>query len=210
MTTQRNPAHADEEPDVAGAQADPGASPPADPARHAPEAPDGAHRVRGDDQWTGYSLPAKVRRDAGWTQPAGNAWPPSHPEASDPASYPALRRAVDMQSGPHPSLADEQDAPPPPGHPGDGNRARPAGAEQWGDAAAGAVGGPVGPAPDAASASGTYPALRRAVDRVGGGADAGPTPTSLPTTRTTVPAGVPTPVPRPWAAAAPRPARERP
>ncbi|MBB6170812.1 GTP-binding protein EngB required for normal cell division [Nocardiopsis mwathae] len=169
MTTQRNPAHADEEPDVAGAQADPGASPPADPARHAPEAPDGAHRVRGDDQWTGYSLPAKVRRDAGWTQPAGNAWPPSHPEASDPASYPALRRAVDMQSGPHPSLADEQDAPPPPGHPGDGNRARPAGAEQWGDAAAGAVGGPVGPAPDAASASGTYPALRRAVDRVGGG-----------------------------------------
>ncbi|GAA1992952.1 YfjP family GTPase [Nocardiopsis rhodophaea] len=161
MTTQRNPAHADEEPDVAEPQADSGASPAPDTAPNAPEAPESAHRARGDDQWTGYVLPAKARRDAGWAAPAGNAWPPNRPAEPEPRSYPALRRAVDMQSGPHPSLADDGEAQPSSEHPGEAE-AQDATGDAGGASAAGAP-------PVEETTSGAYPSLRRAVDRAGDG-----------------------------------------
>ncbi|CAM3609262.1 GTPase [Nocardiopsis gilva] len=149
---------------MAGPQADSGASPASDTARDAPEAPESAHRARGDDQWTGYVLPAKARRDAGWAAPAGNAWPPNRPAEPEPGSYPALRRAVDMQSGPHPTLADERGGQPSTDHPGQAVGPDAAGEEATGGAADAATASAV-----EETSSGAYPSLRRAVDRVGEG-----------------------------------------
>ncbi|GAB3453215.1 hypothetical protein GCM10027570_32210 [Streptomonospora sediminis] len=92
MTTHWNPAHADEEPEAAGNQesGDPGRNP----------APASRRDQRSDDRsWNGYVVPDPERTDAGWAPPAGDAWPASRPVGPPASSYPALRRAVDQQSG---------------------------------------------------------------------------------------------------------------
>ncbi|MDA0564889.1 50S ribosome-binding GTPase [Streptomonospora sp. S1-112] len=88
MTTQWNPAHADEEPEAAGNQA-------AD--RPAPQP--AADTRRAQAGWTGYVVPEADRLNAGWAPPAGDTWPARRPVGPPADSYPALRRAVDLQSG---------------------------------------------------------------------------------------------------------------
>ncbi|QBI55388.1 GTPase [Streptomonospora litoralis] len=92
MTTHWNPAHADEEPEAAGNHET------GRPSQG--EAPGSGQEARsGEQAWNGYVVPENDRANAGWAPPAGDAWPPSRPVGPPPSSYPALRRAVDQQSG---------------------------------------------------------------------------------------------------------------
>ncbi|NYI98441.1 GTP-binding protein EngB required for normal cell division [Streptomonospora nanhaiensis] len=92
MTTQWNPAHADEEPEAAGNQAADRPAP-----GPAPEPSPDARRAQAG--WTGYVVPEADRLNAGWAPPAADAWPARRPVGPPADSYPALRRAVDLQSG---------------------------------------------------------------------------------------------------------------
>lgn len=138
MTTHRNPAQADEEPQA-----------PADRERPSGE---------GTGEWSGYVVPGGGT-DAGWlhsapTRPAppeGDAWPPSRPDTGPQSAYPSLRRAVDERSG----------------EAGPGRVAGPEGAaEGVGPGEPGDPGEP-GVHGEQEHDSGSYPSLRRAVDRFG-------------------------------------------
>ncbi|GAA4908605.1 GTPase [Streptomonospora salina] len=92
MTTHWNAAHADEDPEAAGnreaGRPDSGG------------ASDSGHDARsGDRPWNGYVVPGTDRIRAGWAPPGDDSWPESRPVGPPAAAYPALRRAVDQQSG---------------------------------------------------------------------------------------------------------------
>ncbi|MDT0301246.1 GTPase [Streptomonospora wellingtoniae] len=93
MTTHWNAAHADEGPGPAG---NGGADRPQQ--SRTPGAEEDARS--GDQPWNGYVVPeTEERTRAGWAPPEGDAWPASRPVGPPASSYPALRRAVDQQSG---------------------------------------------------------------------------------------------------------------
>ncbi|MDA2805366.1 GTPase [Nocardiopsis suaedae] len=140
MTTHRNPAQADEEPQA-----------PAD--RERPSGP-------GTGEWSGYVVPGGGT-DAGWLHsgptrsapPEGDAWPPSRPDTGPQSAYPSLRRAVDERSEDADPGADPEGAEEPGGAAGAGE---PGGGE-W-----------PGGRGEQDRDSGPYPSLGRAADRFGG------------------------------------------
>ncbi|GAA4950667.1 YfjP family GTPase [Streptomonospora halophila] len=115
MTTHWNAAHADEEPGAAGND---GAGRP-DQGR----TPGSGQDARsGDQPWHGYVVPeTEERTRAGWAPPAGDTWPASRPVGPPASSYPALRRAVDQQSGTDDPEDERPEAEPPRGGAADGD-----------------------------------------------------------------------------------------
>ncbi|MDA2814084.1 50S ribosome-binding GTPase [Nocardiopsis sp. RSe5-2] len=143
MTTHRNPAQADEE----------------------PQAPADRERPSGAGEWSGYVVPGGGT-DAGWLHsgptrsapPEGDAWPPSRPDTGPQSAYPSLRRAVDERSGDEGAdRAAEADGPegPDTAAAGGGERGEPGEHEEHGEHG------------EREGDSGSYPSLRRAVDRFG-------------------------------------------
>src|SRR5690625_2708854 len=101
MTTHWNPAHADEEPEAAGNHET------GRPARDQGTG-SGQDAPGGEQAWNGYVVPeAEQRANAGWAPPVGGEWPTSRPVGPPASSYPALRRAVDQQSGPEQPEAEQ-------------------------------------------------------------------------------------------------------
>ncbi|MFC3999252.1 GTPase, partial [Nocardiopsis sediminis] len=113
MTTQRNPAHPDEEAETGQAR---GQDP--EPARQPAAEP-----LDEEGDWSGYVVPDSERIEAGWKPASDTSWPSSRPKGPPAESYPALRRAVDASAGPpedEPQAADQgaDDPHPPEGEPG--------------------------------------------------------------------------------------------